>query len=102
MMAEQSRGLSKILEYTRYLLLDFDGPICSVFAGLPASTVAARLRGLLAESGVVPSHMDDWDDPFEALRLASGLDPALVKRVESELRASELAAIRDAKPTPYA
>jgi HAD superfamily hydrolase (TIGR01509 family) len=103
MMGERSRELAEIIDHTCCLLLDFDGPICSVFAGLPASTVAARLRSLLVESGVaLPSHMDDWDDPFEALRLASGLDVALVEKVESALRESELAAIRDAEPTPYA
>jgi beta-phosphoglucomutase-like phosphatase (HAD superfamily) len=103
MMGEQSRKLAEIIDHTCYLLLDFDGPICSVFAGLPASTVASQLRKLLVESGVaLPSHMDDWDDPFEALRLASGLDAALVERVESALRELELIAIRDAEPTPYA
>jgi len=103
MMGEQSRKLAEIIDNTCYLLLDFDGPICNVFAGLPASTVASRLRSLLVESGVaLPSHMDDWDDPFEALRLASGHDAALVERVESALRELELIAIRDAEPTPYA
>jgi beta-phosphoglucomutase-like phosphatase (HAD superfamily) len=100
---ERPHELTEVIDRTCCLLLDFDGPICNVFAGLPASTVAVRLRGILKESGVVlPSHMDDWDDPFEALRLASGLDRALVEKVEAALRESELAAIRDAEPTPYA
>jgi beta-phosphoglucomutase-like phosphatase (HAD superfamily) len=103
MMGERPLELAEIIERTCCLLLDFDGPICNVFAGLPASTVAVRLRRLLVENGVaLPSHMDDWDDPFEALRLASGLDAALVEKAEAALRESELAAIRDAEPTPYA
>jgi beta-phosphoglucomutase-like phosphatase (HAD superfamily) len=103
MTGEQSRELAEIIERTCYLLLDFDGPICNVFAGLPASTVAVRMRRVLEESGVaLPSQMDDWDDPFEALRLASGLDAALVERVDLALRESELTAMRDAEPTPYA
>jgi len=103
MIGEHPRALAEIIGRTRYLLLDFDGPICSVFAGLPAPIVASRLRNLLVENGVaLPSHMEDSDDPFEALRVAAGLDPALVQTVESALRELELRAIQDAGPTPYA
>ena len=38
--------LDAILARTRYLLLDFDGPVRDIFAGLPATTVAERLRKL--------------------------------------------------------
>ena len=41
--------LDTILARTRHLLLDFDGPICSIFAGLPAATVADRLRKLFGD-----------------------------------------------------
>jgi HAD superfamily hydrolase (TIGR01509 family) len=44
----------------------------------------------------------DQDDPFEALRIAAGLDAALVETVETTLRELELRAIRNAKPTPHA
>jgi hypothetical protein len=36
--------LNATMRATRYLLLDFDGPICSIFAGLPAPVVAQRLK----------------------------------------------------------
>jgi phosphoglycolate phosphatase len=39
-------ALGAIIARTRYLLLDFDGPICSIFGGLPAPTVAEKLRKL--------------------------------------------------------
>ena len=39
-------ALGAIIARTRYLLLDFDGPICSIYAGLPAPTVADKLRQL--------------------------------------------------------
>jgi hypothetical protein len=36
----------------RHLLLDFDGPICSIFAETPAPAVAGQLRGTLRAAGV--------------------------------------------------
>lgn len=39
-------ALGAIIARTRWLLLDFDGPICSIFSGLPAPTVAEKLRKL--------------------------------------------------------
>lgn len=36
--------LATLLASVRCVLLDFDGPICSVFAGTPAAVVAERLR----------------------------------------------------------
>ena len=67
--------LHRVIERTRDLLLDFDGPICSVFAGLPAPSVAARLRELLGSNGKpLPEAMAREDDPIEVLRYASALD----------------------------
>jgi hypothetical protein len=40
-------GVQGLLARTRYLLLDFDGPVCDIFAGLPATAVAERLRKLI-------------------------------------------------------
>ncbi len=39
-------ALGAIIARTRYLLLDFDGPICSIYAGLPAPTVAPEFGHL--------------------------------------------------------
>jgi hypothetical protein len=46
--------LDTIVSRTRHLLLDFDGPICSIFAGLPAATVADRLRKLFSYHTQLP------------------------------------------------
>ena len=51
MRAAPSVELRSIIGRTRDLLLDFDGPICNLFAGLPAPTVAAQLRELLDLNG---------------------------------------------------
>ena len=42
-------ALGAIIARTRWLLLDFDGPICSIYSGLPAPTVAEKLRTLQRE-----------------------------------------------------
>jgi HAD superfamily hydrolase (TIGR01509 family) len=94
-------ALAQVIGRTRWLLLDFDGPICSIFAGQPASSVAAHMRALLAEEGTqLPASASS--DPIEVLRSVAGLDPALTARIESALRAAELTASRTAEPTPYA
>ena len=34
--------LMSLLRENRILVVDFDGPVCSVFAGLPAATIAEQ------------------------------------------------------------
>jgi hypothetical protein len=41
--------LVEIFETTRCVLLDFDGPVCDVYAGHPASQVAEELRQQLVD-----------------------------------------------------
>jgi hypothetical protein len=45
-------GLRQLAERTRVVLLDFDGPVRSIFAGYPALTIAGELRQLLVDQGV--------------------------------------------------
>ncbi|WP_246278589.1 HAD family hydrolase [Phytohabitans rumicis] len=90
--------------HKRYLLLDFDGPVCRVFANHPASTVAAELRQLLADEGVsLPEAIIAESDPLEILRYsATAGRPGVTRRIEDALRAAELVAVGGAEPTPYA
>jgi HAD superfamily hydrolase (TIGR01509 family) len=102
-MTPDLHAVAHVVDQTRWLLLDFDGPICNLFADLPASSVAARLRDLLtAEETRLPASMLDTEDPIQVLRSTATLDPALSARIESALRAAELTASRTAKPTPHA
>jgi HAD superfamily hydrolase (TIGR01549 family) len=95
--------LRTIIGRTRYLLLDFDGPICNLFAGLPALSVAARLGELLSANGQpLPDSIAGGDDPIEVLRFTSSLDPDTTIRVETALRDAERAATATATPTSYA
>jgi phosphoglycolate phosphatase len=96
--------LRRILANTEALLLDFDGPICSVFAGFPARIVANQLRDILAEGGhkVLPDEVEDSTDPFDVLKHAATLGDLEASYVEAAFRAHEIEAIKTAKPTPAA
>lgn len=98
------RTIAQVLaEATGPILLDFDGPICSVFAGLPANTVAARLRQVLANHGApIPEHITDEADPLQVLRYTGTLNNTdLTRLVDDELRRAELEAVQTSKPTLY-
>jgi HAD superfamily hydrolase (TIGR01662 family) len=92
--------LSAIVTRTRYLLLDFDGPVCSIFAGLPAPTVADQLRKLYP-AGQLPEETESTDDPLEVFIRAAEVSPELAARVEAEMTDLEVTAATTAKPTPY-
>ena len=96
-MTQDPGRLRDVLARARQVLLDFDGPVCSVFAGLPATQIAAELHALVdrVEDGEV------IDDPHQVLIHAAvtGADTAAV---EDALRSAEIRAARSATPTPGA
>ncbi|WP_422734467.1 HAD family hydrolase [Micromonospora sp. WMMD558] len=97
-------SVAQVLNDTGPILLDFDGPVCAVFATLTDSTVAAELRRAIEKQGVeIPEQIRAVGDPLEVLRFTATVGtPTLVERVEDELCRAELAAVDGAKPTPYA
>lgn len=96
-----SAGLGELIAHTQHVLLDFDGPICSVFAGITARAVASRLSKVLTNAGITPlTEVTDTDDPFDLLRYALAHTPELTATVETAFRAEEVAAIATAAPTP--
>lgn len=96
-----SNDLDTIVSRTRHLLLDFDGPICSMFAGLPVANVADRLRRLFGEYTQLPGDITRSPDPFEVFACAATISADLAARVETELTELELVAVATAVPTPY-
>ncbi len=103
MTAARGSHLADVVSRTRYVLLDFDGPICSIFAHVTNRSVAEQLRGLVVAEGVdLPSEILSEDDPLEVLRFSSGLGQDLAEQVESALRLAELRASACAEPTPSA
>ena len=93
--------LDTIVSRTRHLLLDFDGPICSIYAGLPAATVADRLRKLFGDHARLPDAIARTSDPLEVFADAATVSEDLAARVETEMTDQELAAVATAAPTPY-
>lgn len=85
---------------TRYLLLDFDGPVCSLFAGLTAPAVAERLRKLFP-AGRLPGEIRNSPDPIEVFAWSATVSPRLAERVEAELADLEVTASDIAEPAPH-
>jgi len=90
--------LATLLRSRTCLLLDFDGPVCDVFAGLPAAEVADALRQLLARitAAPPPPEATTTNDPLGVLRASRG--PA-APVIEQALQAAELEAVTTARPT---
>jgi HAD superfamily hydrolase (TIGR01509 family) len=98
-----SADLAELLAETDAILLDFDGPICRIFAGYPAADVAAELVDVLYRHGIdVPSPLTSETDPLEVLRwIGSTGDQTITRTVEDALGEAERRAVATAAPTPY-
>jgi phosphoglycolate phosphatase-like HAD superfamily hydrolase len=95
--------LNEIISRSHHLFLDFDGPICAFFAGLPAGSVARDLRGALIAAGIVlPAAAEAQDDPLEVFRIVAGLGPEAAELAQRELTSLEILAVSRATPTPGA
>ncbi|WP_405004966.1 HAD-IA family hydrolase [Kitasatospora purpeofusca] len=100
-MIATPQQLADVLRPVKHVLLDFDGPVCSVFAGLPAPEVAQRLReGLLATGEQAPAGAEEESDPLALLRLVSDARPDLAEGTDAALAALETEAVRVGSPTP--
>jgi beta-phosphoglucomutase-like phosphatase (HAD superfamily) len=92
--------LQEIISGTRHLLLDFDGPICSLFAGTPAAEVAKQLRDTLTAAGfTLPEEAQDQDDPLEVFRAVARISADAALTAQQLLTAFETRAINTARPT---
>ncbi|MBM7079131.1 HAD family hydrolase [Micromonospora humida] len=98
-----SADLGRVLSEVGAVLLDFDGPICSIFAGYPAPRVAAGLVDVLRLQGVeVPPDVASEPDPLEVLRRTGAAgDQGVTQAVEDALCLAERRAAETAEPTPY-
>jgi HAD superfamily hydrolase (TIGR01509 family) len=96
-----SRSLGQIMASVRCILLDFDGPVCSVFAGWPAPDVAVFIRARLVETGHPLSQVGlTSDDPLALLIDAARESPDGGRRAEELLQQAEVACVATANPAP--
>lgn len=102
-MSAASTATVELMRRVRTVLLDFDGPVCSIFAGYPAPDVADELAASCAHAGhKVPDHYLRNRDPLDVLRFAGTIGPELTGLIEHELSRAELAAADSAEATPGA
>lgn len=92
---------TSIVDGLRCLLLDFDGPICSVFAGWPAAEVAAWMRsGLHARGHDLEARAIAAGDPMEVLAIVATQSQAAASVAEELLATAERRCVETATPTP--
>jgi N-acetyl-D-muramate 6-phosphate phosphatase len=97
------QAIKPIISRTRHLLLDFDGPVCSVFAGMPAAQVAEQLRhALKAARFALPSGAERESDPLEVFRTVAAIGPEAAATAQQLLTTFETRAVATARPTPGA
>ncbi|MFB7370250.1 HAD family hydrolase [Streptomyces sp. NPDC056222] len=96
--------LPAVLANARVIFFDFDGPVCDVFAGLPAHEVAKQLTALLSsQDAAAGAKAAETDDPIEVLRIAHEASADVAQEVERALTAAEVEAVAVAgPPTPGA
>ncbi|MFE7666251.1 HAD family hydrolase [Streptomyces celluloflavus] len=94
-----SSKLSGVAEVTSGVLFDFDGPICDVFAGRPASGVARELSEVMARHDTaLGCKAGGVDDPMEILRLAAQGGETVIRAIEESLTKAEVSAVKVAGP----
>ncbi|MGW8528487.1 MULTISPECIES: HAD family hydrolase [Nocardiopsidaceae] len=87
----------------RAVLLDFDGPVCSAFAGYPAPQVAKDMMARSAEAGVpISVEAGAETDPMKVLRYLFEVAPERQAESERMLRDAEVLSVAEASPTPGA
>lgn len=99
-------ALRALIADARFVLFDFDGPICQLFAGHSAARVALQQVEWLEEQGLyglLANGVRDDPDPHSVLRAVDLRHPDsdLVDVLEERLTYEELKAVVSAWPTPY-
>lgn len=92
-----AESAATLVHRTRAVLLDFDGPICPVFAGYVAHEVAAAVSGVAAQRGVTLAPADPRD-PISVFRATAGLSNEIISAVGDALVYEEHEALSRTSP----
>lgn len=93
--------LVPVMRGTTHVLLDFDGPVCSIFSGISALEVADELRARMEATGNVIA--PDWRgeaDPLALLRRIGEEQPGMTAEADAVLTELETAAAGQARLNP--
>ncbi|WP_447038855.1 HAD family hydrolase [Streptomyces sp. DSM 118878] len=106
-VAAEAQAAGELIARARFILLDFDGPVCRLFAGHSAPRIAeTQIHWLAARGlhGLLTDGVREERDPFEVLRAVDARHPGsdVVTELEERLTRQELNAVASAWPTPYA
>lgn len=107
LVTSEIENVRELVAQTRYVLFDFDGPICQLFAGHSAEVIARAQVKWLKERGlyaVLTEEERSRPDPHGVLSTVARRHPGsdLVAELEERLTQEELKAVRNAMPTAYA
>jgi phosphoglycolate phosphatase len=92
-----------VIRNVRHVLLDFDGPVCTVFGTIPDHAVADILRAYARTYGHEPAgHVVTSPDPFCVLADVAASDRTLAVQVNQRFRELEVEAVSTAPVTPGA
>ncbi|MBM7169813.1 HAD family hydrolase [Streptomyces sp. G44] len=102
----ETERIHDLIDPVRFVLFDFDGPICRLFAGHSARKVAedqVRCLAGLGLPGLLSEEERRQPDPYLVLRAVDRRRPRsdLVEELEKRLTQQELSAVASAFPTPY-
>ena len=94
------RSPAAVIASAPNLLVDFDGPICSIFGTMTDRSVSEHLVRSLVDRGVqVSTDVAQACDPFVVLRYSANAPDDHLPAIESELRRLEIQAVQTAPPT---
>ncbi|MFB7254191.1 HAD family hydrolase [Streptomyces nojiriensis] len=94
-MPTQPDPLGTALSASKAVLFDFDGPICDVFRGIPAPSIASELADLLVTlAPALESQARATDDPMKVHRLSQSAGTTVLEAVEAALTAAEVRAVK--------
>ncbi|MES5821601.1 HAD family hydrolase [Streptomyces sp. RG80] len=103
----ETENIREVITRARFVLFDFDGPICRLFAGHSAEGVAKDLVEWLARQGLrglLTEEEREHPDPMAVLYAVHRRHPRsdLVTELEERLTQQELKAVDSAMPTAFA